>query len=312
MTLYRAQIASRSAFATPLRGDTLFGHLCWAVRQGWGEDRLTRLLGNYANGEPFAVLSDPFPVDKLPRPRLPRRLGPSSSLADRKAEKRRGWGSVGQTAAPVAKWQFEELTIGQPTHRSHNSIDRRTGTTGLGEDGLAPFSVQLLRYVVPLDIYVLVPGNGDFSVADLQSALSAIGTLGYGADASTGAGRFDVGNLEPAKFARPARPNAWLTLAPCAPPPAGELDARLCWYSPLVRFGKHGNIAGLTARPWKNPLLLADTAAILTPTTWRDAAFVGQGLGSNGKLSRTANFAATVHQGYAPVVAVDIDTKAAS
>ena len=47
MKLYRFTLTSQSAMGTPLVGDTLFGQLCWAVRNRFGEARLTALLEGY-------------------------------------------------------------------------------------------------------------------------------------------------------------------------------------------------------------------------------------------------------------------------
>jgi CRISPR-associated protein Csm4 len=76
----------------------------------------------------------------------------------------------------------------------------------------------------------------------------------------------------------------------------------LCFYTPFTRFGRHGDVAAHGGKPFKAPVLLADTAAVLTPDEWSARLFTGQGLGGNGGLSR--RIAGTVHQAYAPVLAV--------
>jgi CRISPR-associated protein Csm4 len=62
MTPYRIRIQPLSAFGTRPLGDTLFGQLCWAVRNRHGEERLDTLLDGYTQGQPFAVVSDAFPA----------------------------------------------------------------------------------------------------------------------------------------------------------------------------------------------------------------------------------------------------------
>ncbi len=49
-------------------------------------------------------------------------------------------------------------------------------------------------------------------------------------------------------------------------------------------------------------MLLAQTGALLVPPDFASRSFTGQGLGGDGTLSNAIS--ATVHQGYAPVVAV--------
>ena len=64
-------IKSLSAFGGPIKGDTLFGHLCWATRNRHGEERLQDLLAGYNQGRPFAVCADALPQGHLPRPAWP-------------------------------------------------------------------------------------------------------------------------------------------------------------------------------------------------------------------------------------------------
>lgn len=79
MEALRIDLAVRSRLETPLQADTLFGHLCWALRYLEGEDRLRNFLAAYQNSPPL-ILSDGFPVapyphagerSYLPAPRLP-------------------------------------------------------------------------------------------------------------------------------------------------------------------------------------------------------------------------------------------------
>lgn len=71
MISVNARITPLSAFGTLLKGDTFFGHLCWGVRNHFGESRLRELLQGYTNELPFAVVSDALPSGYLPRPALP-------------------------------------------------------------------------------------------------------------------------------------------------------------------------------------------------------------------------------------------------
>jgi CRISPR-associated protein Csm4 len=98
-------------------------------------------------------------------------------------------------------------------------------------------------------------------------------------------------------------PNAWLTLAACAPQNLSWHTQR-CYYQTVTRFGRHGDKAvHQRGGAFKNPVLMAATGAILTP---KDLAishgFTGQGLTG---VSRTIT--ATVQQGYAPVYPVRLE-----
>ena len=58
-------------YGTPLDSDTLFGHICWAIRYNFGEDKLVEILDLFNNGNPPFLVSSSFPEGYLPKPTLP-------------------------------------------------------------------------------------------------------------------------------------------------------------------------------------------------------------------------------------------------
>lgn len=181
----------------------------------------------------------------------------------------------------------------------HNAIDRRTGTTG---EGFAPYTATRHWYDKGslLDIHVVLDET-KLSPAELELALRDIGELGFGRDASVGLGRFTVDAFSKTELPSQSEANAWLTLAPCAPQGLVWSEAR-CFYTVFTRFGRHGDIGVHHGNPFKSPVLLANTGAVLTPTQFRSTFFIGQGLGGAGLLSKA--IPETVHQGYAPVLSI--------
>lgn len=317
MQTYKAVIRPLSAFGTTLKGDTLFGQLCWALRNRQGEPSLNDLLVDYHRSRPFVVVSDALPSGHLPRPQLPTHCF-TASAEDRKILKKRIWLPLAAFAHPVADWLAHcvpstAIPGGSVTQhpQPHNSINRLTNTTG---DGFAPYSMNQYWYAaqpdkksVPcpsLDI-ILVLDESRLSPQDLRQALEDMGQVGFGRDASIGLGKFEVTDYQPSDGLIQADANAWLTLAPCAPQglPWNETQ---CFYQPFTRFGRHGDVGVHLGKPFKTPVLLADTGAVLMPKS--DSAltinqrFTGQGLGGNGQLSKA--LPTTVHQGYAPVVGI--------
>src|SRR5262249_44600654 len=135
--------------------------------------------------------------------------------------------------------------------------------------------------------------------------LADVGNHGYGRDATTGLGKFEIEQAADAARPPPRASHHWLTLAPCQPNPA-ELLADGCYYMPLTRFGRHGNIAAVMAQPFKRPLLMTATGALLQsrePVRW---AFHGRGLGGSADPMSSV-IPETVHQGYAPVVPLRLE-----
>lgn len=320
MRTVRAHITPLSSFGTLPLGDTLFGQLCWALRNRYGDDRLTVLLDGYTQNHPFLVVSDAMPAGYLPRPSLPSHLFAPVDGLDRKEAKKRKWLPVEKSAEPVADWlRYYVSSADLPggwfdTHlQPHNNIDRRTGATG---ESFAPYSMQQhwfgkkvspngkARYVTgELDVYV-VHDETRLLTEELERALSDIGELGFGRDAGIGLGRFKVDALEATSLPIERDANAWMTLAPCAPQGLEWIPDR-CFYQMFTRFGRHGDAAVKRGNPFKTPVLLAAAGALLTPAKLEPRLFIGQGLGGDGSLSKAVP--QTVQQGYAPVIAVRFD-----
>lgn len=315
MQTYRITLQPATAFGTPLAGDTLFGQLCWALRHRLGNERLNEILAGYTQGQPFAVVSDAFPQGFLPLPSLPSAFWLDSAV-DRKILKKKRWVAIEDTEAPLAQWQSlafsdneaaESLTRqNMPLHsehaQPHNSINRRTGTTGEGQ--FAPYTQPQTWFHpgVAFDVYVVLDEER-LALTELLAALGAIGETGYGRDASIGLGKFHLlGDVQPDPLPAsraPEEANAWLTLGPCAPQGLGFCNER-SHYQPLTRFGRHGDIAVHTGNPFKRPILLARGGSVFWPERLApNCRFIGQGIGEV-----SAAHPETVAQGYAPVLAI--------
>ncbi|MCB1616321.1 MAG: CRISPR-associated protein Csm4, partial [Pseudomonadales bacterium] len=166
--------------------------------------------------------------------------------------------------------------------------------------GFAPYD-RLLTWYHPslkLAVYVVLD-EARISAEQAKQALSAVGQQGFGKEASSGLGKFDV--LDFSEWSPPSleNANAWYTLAPCAPQGI-DWHADHCYYKTFVRFGRHGDSAVHSGNPFKNPVMLAQASAILSPAAGvGDALYAGQGLAGVSKAIES-----TVQQGYAPVLPV--------
>lgn len=302
MRTFSLRLTPRSAFGTPPRGDTLFGQLCWMMLRRRGRMRLTERLVGYTEDRPFAVVSDAMPAGYVPRPQLPlSRLG-DVDVEQRKALKARTWLPVASISDPT-KWLEESRSIKTAKQRSqpHNSINRLTGMTGSG--AFAPYQMDQLWYTEAsmLDCHVVYDPDR-IDDAEIAELFADIGNVGFGRDASIGLGRFDVDRGDRTLSTSDATANAYLTLAPCVPQ-GGAWRSEQCFYRPFTRFGRHGAEAALqSGSPFKTPVLMADSGAVLAPLKFTARAFVGRGLGGDASLSRS--IPETVHQGYAPVIGI--------
>ena len=311
MECLRTTLRPLTAFGGPVKGDTLFGQLCWSAYNRWGEDRLRELLAGYTNGRPFAVCSDAFPADHLPRPALPLHSFGKLPDADRKSVKRRRWLPRQALSQPVREWlaacrsdqdvlaacgTTSAGALNELHAQPHNSINRLSGTTGKGQ--FAPYTLTQHWFAVGLrlECYLLVDPDR-LTTQEATQLMTDIGVSGYGRDASIGLGKFALDMAEPVELSRRPGTNACFTLAPVAPQGL-DLDPHRSHYQIFTRFGRHGDRAVLTGRPFKAPVLLADAGAVLCPAGMPSVPWIGRGLGGDGRLSNVVP--GTVQQGYAP------------
>lgn len=282
---FRLRRDRASPLGTPLTSGTLFGHLCWALRDRDGEPALEAWLERLRE-EPFAV-SDGFPAGTLPRPLLPSPAQPAQprQALDREALQRLETAKKQRRRALVSLDRWRDVRVGLNAARAaaalvedprvdgadlkpltvenrvpHNVIDRRSGHT-LEQAGLW-FADEWWTAEAgsAMDLYVRTSRSAD-DVADL---LCRVGAQGYGRDASLGRGLFTV--------EKGHEPAGWLD----DPPGAGGTprylslshgtvtpnmrDAR---WKHAVLYGKLGRVmlAEAGGRPWKLPLLLAQPGA---------------------------------------------------
>jgi CRISPR-associated protein Csm4 len=314
MQTLRFTLRPKTAFGTPLAGDTLFGQLCWVLRHCFGNEWLTERLADYTEGRPFLVVSDAFPQGFLPLPSVPSDYWEASGV-DRKTLKKKRWLPTEKLTSDFCQWQSlarndtkaVDSIIGaleplaEPHTQPHNSINRATGTT---DEQFTPYGVTQYWFHpdVCLDLYAVID-ESRISADELATALVYMGRSGYGRDASIGLGKFSV---EPdtafTGLTHAENANAFLTLAPCAPQGLGFIRER-SFYQILTRFGRHGDAAVLSGNPFKRPLLLAKTGSVFTSgDNDHQATHIGQGL-SDVSISQPE----AVAQGYAPVIGIRME-----
>ncbi|TLD41753.1 MAG: CRISPR-associated RAMP protein, Csm4 family [Candidatus Jettenia ecosi] len=147
--------------------------------------------------------------------------------------------------------------------QSHNKINRLTGTTST--EGFAPFTVDQRVFYPETELTIFVGIDDAFiNIQQVKEGLERIGKWGFGKDASTGLGRFEVireSEIDLTKMGSES-PNACYTLAPCVPERATFSDM---FFNPFTRFGRHGDIFAKSPNPFKNPVIMADEGGIFKP-----------------------------------------------
>lgn len=295
MKLYKTTITPLSSFGTTLKGDTIFGHICWAICLK-NKNRLNELLKGYEK-EPFVVVSDAFVSGYFPKPTAPSTML-GENLADKKVNRKKvwlNWKDLQNGDFSLAK-SDDELEKPMVTFLSiKNKINRLTFTTDEGD--FAPYSMS--EYMtVPQDVYFLLDTD-KMSLDELKDAFSLVGKMGYGKKASIGKGRFEVGEFCEIESFFNENSNAFMTLGPSSLENFSEI-----YYEPFTRFGKHG--ASLASdKPFKSPVLLAQSGALIVPnddekTKIQKAAYIGKGIKGHSSHEES------VQQGYAIVVGTKV------
>jgi len=315
-----------SAFGTPLKGDTIFGHFYWQLIYdpsliNRNLDQLSKVYGH----EPFVIFSSAFPRLEegwlFPRPALPlhrlnfdkkenERGDCFQNLKQLKARKAKKWIFVRNQEGnfKIDLRQVEFLTEEEATKRisskeyfpngikkliirlpqPHNSINRLTFTTG---EGFAPYQMENFWFHPRLKLSVFFLYKEEIlPIENIKKAFQRIGEMGFGRDASSGLGLFGV--EEVVEHQVPAPASVLYTLSPYVPQ---QEEYKKILYQPFVRFGRHGSYLVLSENPFKNPVFMADEGAVLE-TVSPKGPYVGRALDN---LSKTEE--KTIGQGFSIV-----------
>ena len=291
MKLYRCTIKPKSSFATPLKGDTIFGHLCWMIHYKWGNEKLEKLLDNYKSGKPFLIVSDGFAKGYLPKPKMPScYLDEDSSC--KKENRKKIWLTLQDLLDGNYKNAKKESEIFKDDNKEKeesvvkNSINYKTFTTTQGD--FAPYTSKEY-FINDKDIYFLLDQE-QLSLNEFKEILDLFQMHGYGKDISTGKGRFELSSLEELNINFSAK--TYMTLSPSAIVNSDNLED--IFYEPFVRFGKYGGY-WVYLNAFKKPILFANSAAVIVFKERKNRKFYGQAITNIALNEKQQN---SVQQGY--------------
>lgn len=316
MELHEIIIKPSSGFGTSLKGDTIFGHFCWQAAHDPSllEGGLASQIAKY-HETPFSVFSSAYPrTDSRSAPHLFKRpdipldnfmedksMDKKTKIKTGKELKKQKWIKAGRDLVINidAKNLFSDKdnkNLSHSTVTAHNSINRLTGTTGSGM--FAPFETEIAFYNPETLLTVFVLINPDAAgIEQIIKGMTLTGRFGFGKDASTGAGRFDIIDTNPVQLPDYSRADALYTLAPSVPE---KRIYKQKYFTPFVRFGKHGDKLAGSGNPFKNPVIMADEGAVMIPENRTGSPYIGQAVSNVSKAMPE-----TVVQGYSPVLPVN-------
>lgn len=303
---YTLKLTFRSSIGTPLQSDTLFGHICWAVRYlDWAsEDKLGDFLGRFDEDKPPLLISNGFPEGYLPKPILPPVtqdiLDEYFGLKDRIENSHKIKTIKAASLIPIDGferlqrvpisprilfvtmkdcWDYIEC-LQQMTDLAvvqHNTIDRVTGRVRIG--GL--FSQEETFHDEGAGKYTVYLKTDYFTRHDLERIFRFIQVEGYGRDKSTGKGHFTFEIMEGIDVPLADKPNAFMTLSSFIPK---EKDPAKGYYSLVHKYGKLGGLYAsggpeVHRNPFKVPLIMFAAGSVFLDDGYGPAKVYGSLLG---------------------------------
>lgn len=283
---YTITITLKSPIATPLQSDTIFGHICWAVRfLKWDEeDKLGKFLSLFdKDSQPPLLLSNGFPKGYLPKPVIPpvtqdvleSIYGNENRIEDSfriKTIKKRD-------IIPKEKFRVllhDEITPEklfralddsydvkkkqQSMMVQHNTIDRIKGSVRGG--GL--FSQEETFFDDGFGVFEIYLKTVYFSFKDLERIFEYVSSGGFGRDKSTGKGYFTFEIHEGIDLPEAVEPNAFMTLSSYIPKEDDPTDG---YYNIIHKYGKLGGlyakgISEVNGNPFKMPLIMFSSGSV--------------------------------------------------
>lgn len=307
MKTYQIIIRPITGFGTPLKGDTLFGHICWQIYydKSLVNIDLDTLLSNYTTN-PFCIVSSAYPYKDnkvfLKRPSLPLhyifKFSAEELVRRRKELKRLNYFTLDLPLPPLSQIKYTNLIAEITDEQVRCSIHRIFGKTAIAP--FAPFSVSKKWFLTDLAIFVGV--REDIPIDGIIKALERVGHYGFGKDATSGWGKFKILFYEEIDLCAGFREtcNAYYTLSPFVP--ENNQRYKEIYYEPFIRFGRHGDMLSISKNPFKAPVLMADEGAVCFPEKFNPQTYIGKPV-----YNVSAVEPKTVVQGYTLVVPVEVD-----
>ncbi|MFP3091135.1 CRISPR-associated protein Csm4 [Treponema sp. TIM-1] len=291
MTLYRITLTLCSPLVTPLKGDTIWGHMVWGIANHEGDEKAAEFLALEGGDTPALVVSSAFPEAALCKP-IPEPEERSKTPLDAdtyakiKHRKKIKYCAASEYVEGIPETRREDDHPLTAVQILHNTIDRESNTVLAG--GL--YSVREMWSKIPnWDIYIL----SSFSAERVQELCEWAFEHGYGADASIGKGKITIKTAPQAVRAK-KNGNTYMALGPFVKDSGTGITALRG--DIFIRAGKLGGAFAANKSPYKKTVVLYDEGAVFTAE--KPLQFAGKMLPAMHRDSRICQSA------FAPVVPI--------
>ena len=255
MQLYKASLKLKSSLVTPLKGDTIWGHIVWGIANHEGEDAVKKFLDAEKKSEPELIVSSAFPKGTICKP-FPkhemRKLQMSKKeYAQIKKKKKEKFVSA-EKYLTVSDEVYKKTFRFEQVQTMHNSINRFSGTV---EEGNLFTTEEMWATHQDFDLYVL----SSYSKEKIKQLLDWAFENGYGADSSVGKGHIQVEDIEPVQTKTCS--TKYVALAPFVTDFSVIKEDSLR-ANTFIRTGKIGGAYSSFMSPYKKTVILFDEGAV--------------------------------------------------
>lgn len=293
MTLFRIQIKLMSSIVTPLKGDTIWGHVVWGIANHEGEQAVADFIKDCKENAAF-IISSAFPAGLVckPIPEVAKRLENLSpeDYAKIKREKKKLYENASlyfcgmdEIQTGNGKNQFEKSTV------THNTISRLSNSVlDGGLYSLEEFWAHEENNL--FDLYVLT----SYSAERVAELCEWAFENGFGADSSVGKGRIEI-HSAPLEVRAKLTGKKYMALSPFV---VSDLSAiRNLRADIFVRNGKIGGSFISSHSPYKKTVVLYAEGSVFECD--KNLEYIGKILGDVHSDSRIAQSA------IAPVIPIE-------
>ena len=264
MTLYRICFELCSPIVTPLKGDTIWGHVVWGIANHEGDQGVAAFLEAEKKDPPAFVVSSAFPSGMLCRALpVPQERKDDLNIQkyseikkDKKIIYMAASEYVSETKTEPADPQLKSV------QSMHNTIDR--GTNTVLEGGL--FATEERWYSifdgnaykkVDWDVYIL----SYLDKTKIAQLMEWAFENGYGDDASVGKGKIRI-KSDPVPVTVKKKGHIYMSLGPFVSNPNHQLmDIR---GTVFIRNGKLGGVFAAGLSPYKKTVILYDEGTVFS------------------------------------------------
>ena len=256
MTLYRISIEIFSKLQTPLKGDTIWGHIACGIANHEGSDGVNAFI----NMEKPLVVSSAFPHGLLPKPQLPPQENSAEFSSKQEYTQFKHMKKAKYISASSVIENFEETdplkSFFKETSTVHVSVSRSEGSAieGLLFAMNEQWPNASLEHPLVMDVYVSSELDTDRILTLFKWAFE----FGFGADATSGAGVVKILPQITKIEVKPPVYKRYLALGPFILASDAVTDLR---GTTFVRKGKIGGLLAKDISPYKKSVILFDEGA---------------------------------------------------